>query len=390
MEWHHGKQAWCPLSLAGAKPRARKKPLEDRMVTQQLVPSFESDSDDSDDRGCEPRGSLASLHSPVSGGSLSRGPVSGGSLASLPRTGSLESLAGLAEDCAYRGDLQGAALIYPMLLPYAQHAVMVSTFRLGSAERYLGKLAALLGRVDEACGHFERCIETNQRTGERLADLQIQRELAAVLMRRGNLGDRERAAALLDAAIRAAEGLTSGSVFRRDGSFYTVAFAGRVSLIKESKGMVYLTRLLREPDVELYVLELTGWSGAPELRQGSGGDALLDARAKAAYRERIEELREMLAEAERFGDLGRAQRARDELEAISAELGRALGLGGRDRRAASARERARASVTLAIRRAIAVIRQENPLLGAHLQGAVKTGSVCVYRPDSQNHVSWTV
>jgi hypothetical protein len=57
------------------------------------------------------------------------------------------------------------------------------------------------------------------------------------------------------------------------------------------------------------------------------GDAgvLLDARAKAAYRARLAELRAELAEAEGFNDPARAARARQELEFLVAELARAVG-----------------------------------------------------------------
>jgi hypothetical protein len=69
------------------------------------------------------------------------------------------------------------------------------------------------------------------------------------------------------------------------------------------------------------------------------GDAgvLLDATAKAAYRARLAELRAELEEAEGFNDPARAAKARQETEFLVAELARAVGLGGRDRRAASRR-----------------------------------------------------
>src|SRR5690242_21238698 len=54
-------------------------------------------------------------------------------------------------------------------------------------------------------------------------------------------------------------------------------------------------------------------------------------------------LRDELEEAERFHDPGRASRAQSEIEFLTAELSRAVGLGGRVRRAAGAAERARRS-----------------------------------------------
>jgi len=106
----------------------------------------------------------------------------------------------------------------------------------------------------------------------------------------------------------------------------------------------------------------------------------LDDQAKRAYRERAESLRETLEEATANGDLGRAERARDELDALAAELSRAVGLGNRDRRAASQAERARINVQRRIRDAIRRVREQNEEIGKHLEASVKTGLFCVYAP----------
>jgi hypothetical protein len=72
------------------------------------------------------------------------------------------------------------------------------------------------------------------------------------------------------------------------------------------------------------------------------------------------------------------------------ELSRAVGLGGRDRRAASASERARAAATRAIRKAITRIREHHPELGEHLDHAIRTGTYCAYLPDPRTTVQWTL
>lgn len=86
----------------------------------------------------------------------------------------------------------------------------------------------------------------------------------------------------------------------------------------------------------------------------SGLDAgvLLDAQAKTAYRRRLTEVDEDIEEAETLGDGERAAQAQGERDFLVRELARAVGLGGRDRRAGSTSERARASVTRAVRQAI--------------------------------------
>jgi class 3 adenylate cyclase len=58
-----------------------------------------------------------------------------------------------------------------------------------------------------------------------------------------------------------------------------------------------------------------------------------------------------------------------------------VGLFGRDRRAVSASERARLSVTRAIKAAIEAIGRKNPELGRLLWDGVKTGTFCCYVPE---------
>jgi hypothetical protein len=60
------------------------------------------------------------------------------------------------------------------------------------------------------------------------------------------------------------------------------------------------------------------------------------------------------------------------------ELAGAFGIGGRDRIAASAAERARLNVTRAIRSAIAKLTEALPAAGSALARQVRTGLYCVY------------
>ncbi|MGH7821801.1 MAG: transcriptional regulator, partial [Candidatus Binatia bacterium] len=170
-----------------------------------------------------------------------------------------------------------------------------------------------------------------------------------------------------------------------------------------TKGLAYLAELLRHPGRELFVLDLAR-VGAAHVRgdarglaaglaiSGDPGDAgpLLDCQAKAEYRRRLEELREELDDAERSSDAARAAKAREEIGFLTHELLRATGLGGRDRKAASAVERARQSVTIAIRTALRTISENHSALGRHLASTVKTGRFCTYAPDPRSALSWTI
>jgi hypothetical protein len=91
-----------------------------------------------------------------------------------------------------------------------------------------------------------------------------------------------------------------------------------------------------------------------------------------------------------LGDTERAARARREIDAITEQLAAAVGLGGRDRRAASEAERARVSVTKALKPAIRRIAAQDAELGVHPAHSVKTGTFVAYDPDPTVAISWAV
>jgi hypothetical protein len=70
------------------------------------------------------------------------------------------------------------------------------------------------------------------------------------------------------------------------------------------------------------------------------------------------------------------------------ELVAAVGLGGRDRKAASNTERARVSVTKAIRATIKRIREHDPMLARELEATIRTGTFCVHEPDPRHPLEW--
>jgi hypothetical protein len=69
----------------------------------------------------------------------------------------------------------------------------------------------------------------------------------------------------------------------------------------------------------------------------------------------------------------------DELDALTHELARMSGLGGRIRSFANMPERARTAVRKAVKRAIEQVTAANPVVGRHLAGRIETGAVCCYR-----------
>jgi predicted ATPase len=102
----------------------------------------------------------------------------------------------------------------------------------------------------------------------------------------------------------------------------------------------------------------------------------------------LSDLREKLEEAKDRGNVERAEQAEQEIDALTRELSRAVGLGGRDRQAASASERARQSITKTIKAVLERIQQNETALGDILARCIKTGAFCSYQPDPDFPIAW--
>lgn len=180
------------------------------------------------------------------------------------------------------------------------------------------------------------------------------------------------------------------AVLVREGDVWRVAFGDTSLRLRDSLGLGHLATLVAAPGREFHCLELTGGDD-PRASALAAESPLptLDGPALAAYRHRLSELREDLDEAESFHDDGRAERLRDEVEFLTGELASATGLGGRVRSAPAASERARVSVTRAVRTTLDRIATELPRLGEHLRACVHTGTFVSYTPVDRS-VAWTV
>jgi hypothetical protein len=119
------------------------------------------------------------------------------------------------------------------------------------------------------------------------------------------------------------------------------------------------------------------------LRVTGPGDAgaQLDARARADYTQRLEDLQAVLDEAERFNDPARATTARAEIDFLTAQLATAYGMGRRARKGADTNEKVRKAVTKCLRTSLARIQQAHLPLWRHLHTALKTGTFCAYTPE---------
>ncbi len=191
--------------------------------------------------------------------------------------------------------------------------------------------------------------------------------------------------------------LAAATALSREGDYWTIDYNGQRMRLKHVKGLACLAVLLAHPDTEVHSMNLAmaterevtepgataiAATGAARATLGDAGP-MLDARAKAEYKRRLTELRAELDEARESGDARRIARAEEEIDFLAAEVSRAVGLGGRDRVAVSATERARLSVTKSIKSAVAKIAHQNRELGAYLAATVRTGTFCSYRPDPE-------
>jgi hypothetical protein len=267
--------------------------------------------------------------------------------------------------------------------------------------RVLAMAAFALGREDEAIRHCERALELAERmdadahrawvhltwgegTGER-GRLELALELAQKL---DMPAVAERARAAMDKARPhpAGESALPSLALRHDRSRneWTIEHAGRSFRLKDLRGLRMLAQLVDQPGREIHALDLASEGGGDpgDAAAADLGDAgeVIDLRARNAYKLRIDELREELAEAESFSDSARAASLRGELDALTQQIAAAVGIGGRERRAGSAAERARVAVQRRIREAIKKIAEQDAVLGRHLDWAVRTGTFCAYEP----------
>jgi len=117
------------------------------------------------------------------------------------------SLNSLTDVCCYLDDQPRAAALYEMLLPLADECIIIFIVGActGSASLPLGKLATTLGRFDDAERHFEDAIAMNRKLRAPTWVAEAQFGHARMLLKRGARGDRERALALLEPALAAAQ-----------------------------------------------------------------------------------------------------------------------------------------------------------------------------------------
>jgi len=272
-------------------------------------------------------------------------PLRAGDLDSVPRNaGWMVAMALLTDIVAGLADASLAEQVYERLAPLTGGVIVtgaaVAVF--GPVEQYLGRLAAVLGRAEDARAHLSRAAAQYVALG-----------VPARSFTGGGVPALSRATPV-------------DGVFRRDGGRWTVGIGEATVRLRHAKGLADLAVLLAAPGRPVAAADLAAAVAGEEVRTalGFGSDPVLDPRARRELRARLR-------------DLGDPER-----DEVLAGLRRATGLGGRERRLGDPGERARKAVTARIRDAIARIASAHPELGSHLHEAVTTGTYCTYSPAS--------
>lgn len=275
----------------------------------------------------------------------------------------LEPLALLAGVVAAAGSDAQQQRVYDRLEPFhSLHAIVGGCASYwGTVDHHLGRLAAGLGRHEQARDHFSSAAAAYERLGA---------PAWAVLCRDELRG------------LPAPDGGRERSVFHFDGGSWEVVFGGREVHLPDAKGLRDLAVLLSSPGRMVHVRELVG------VDDPGGADPMLDERARAAYRARLSDLEAEIDEARSWQDPVRAERAEAERDALVHELAAAAGLAGRTRRLGDVTEKARKTVSARIRDALRRVDHVHPELAEHLRASVTTGTECSYAPDRP--VRWTL
>jgi len=245
-----------------------------------------------------------------------------------------------------------------------------------------------LARLHEAAGDRAEAVLDARTASALLArlDVVVTADDAAMLERLGS----ESPARPVAAGCRVA-------TMVRDGDWWTVGCDETSVRLRDTKGMRYLAEVVARPGVERHALDLVDGveglaaadTGIDRRQLGDAGE-LLDGRSRALYRRRVSELRDEVEDALAAEDDERAAKVQAELDILIGELARAFGLGGRERKASNAAEKARLNVTRAIRKATTKLVEALPVPGAVLDRRVKTGVFCSYEPHPDDEILWSV
>src|SRR5262249_23219820 len=149
---------------------------------------------------------------------------------------------------------------------------------------------------------------------------------------------------------------------RKENDYWRLEYEDASSTLRDRKGFTYLTHLLRNPGYEFASIDLASAtlnadgtlsviSSASRVDDGlevvanlGNAGEIFDARALDEYKQRMDDLRSEIDEAERFNDFGRVEKLQTELEQLEDHVRVGLDHRRRPRPIASHGERARVKI----------------------------------------------
>ncbi len=200
----------------------------------------------------------------------------------------------------------------------------------------------------------------------------------------------------------------SQNIFRNDGHFWTVRFGRKTCLFKDSKGMAYIGYLVARPNKRVSALELyyqvsphppgavkqapdttrdddAGYQrGAKSCVSGVAANEVLGKGDYWDMKRQFDELQEEKRKAEADNDPLRMEQVQADILAMGEYMRKQVGPQGQRRKWPGSLEKARQTVTKAIRSAIRSMGKEHPALGKHLDVSLDCGRVLTYTPE-RNH-----
>ena len=187
-----------------------------------------------------------------------------------------------------------------------------------------------------------------------------------------------------------------------DGEYWRITYGGQTTSVRNTMGMRYITFLIGRQGKEVLVSDLYYAINPPEsgivdrvysdmsetrrgeegLSLGDLGDAgdILTPEGKKRLKAAVRRIQDGIDDAVERGDEEKQAKLEAQQEQILSHIAAGSGLGGKSRKASSAIEKVRTSVTKRIKADIKKITETNPDLGRHLDQAIRTGTSCQYAP----------
>ena len=159
-----------------------------------------------------------------------------------------------------------------------------------------------------------------------------------------------------------------------------IRYQSRAATFHQLIGFRFIQELLRRPGEEVFAGELYSAATGKPTDWNSVSDTLVDNQALREYRRELADKEaELSCLSANRDDAYRNDLLRD-IEHITKEIQRVSGLGGKLRRTADDREKARKRVSEALTRAFKKLGPHLPALENHLRGAIRQGEYVCYNP----------